>query len=162
MTLKDYMDYKQGQLRSLSAELLVILTLLSLMMLMGGDWDDDGEPDYKQNWFGRTMFRVVNRARREIAFAISPDDWKSTLLRSPIPMLSMIEDVYKTIKNGFDEAGDAIFGEDVEREGISGAIFGKNKGKEKKPFGYEAMRWIPLNKMFRMIEIFEEQEQFEI
>jgi hypothetical protein len=161
MTLKDYMDYKQGQMRSLSAELMVILTLMSLLMILGGDWDDDDEPDYKKSWYGRTLFRVVNRARRELAFAINPDDWRSTFMRSPVPLTGLIEDVFKTVKNGFDQVGDIIFGEE-ERKGVPGIIFGKNKGADKKPLGYEAFRWLPGNKLVRMFEIFESQQDFEI
>lgn len=160
MNFNDFVDYRQGQLRSLAAELMVIMAFITTLMLLGLDWDENGEPDYKQTWAGRTIFRILNRGRREIAFFINPNDWWS-FLRTPIPTTGIIMDAMTWFNNTRDESGDLLFGED-ERTGFNKVIFGGNKNKDKKPVFYETLQWLPGNKALRMLELFENDEQLKI
>lgn len=152
MTFEEFLDYKQGQIKAFAAELFVVLSLVTMLMLAAQDWDDDGKPDYKASMYSRTVYRILNRARREIAFFISPNDW-TQLVRSPIPLTGLAVDAMRWLDNTSDEFGDVVWGEDTDRKGFP-AIFGKNKGADKRPFGYETMRWIPGNKLFKSLEVF--------
>jgi hypothetical protein len=162
MTLKDFMDYKQGQISASATELRVIFTLLAILGGLRGDWDDDGEPDYKETLGGRTMFRMLNRMRMEIAFFINTDDWYR-LFRFPVPIIGLADDFILWVKNTKDEAGDWIYGEEKEREYLAKRLFGANKeGKrDKKPIGYESIQWIPGYKAIRMFEPFKQHEELE-
>ena len=161
MEFKDFLEYKQGQIRSLAAELSVILAFVSSLMFLGSDWDDDGEAFYKKTWANRTLFRMVNRARRELAFAISPDDW-TTLFRTPIPLTGLVVDLQRWLSNTLDETGDILWGEDVERAYLKGMVFGRNRGKDRRPIGYETLRWLPGHKFIKMLEAFDIWEEAEM
>lgn len=111
MNLEDYVEFKQGQLRSASAELSGILAIVTIVMSLRGDWDDDGQADWKRNYFTRTLYRMLNRARRELAFFISPSDWEN-LFRMPIPIMSMVPDTIKALQYALSGVGDIIMGEE--------------------------------------------------
>jgi hypothetical protein len=159
MSFEDYLQYKQGAIRSLAAELTIILSFIAILMYLRGE-GDDGEPRWKENMTTRTLFRIVNRGKRELAFFISPGDW-TIFFRAPLPITSLITDFTKLMGNTLDEIGDVVWGEDVKREGIPGTIFGRNVGKDKKGVGYETARWFPTHKTWRTLEIFKEHEEME-
>lgn len=156
MKFEDFLEYKQGQIRALAAELFTVLSLVLLLMLAAQDWDDDGKPDYKASIYSRTVYRMLNRARREIAFFISPNDW-TNLIRSPIPLTGLAVDAIRWIENTGDSFGDIVWGEDTKRTGLK-AVFGQNKGKDKRPIGYETFRWAPGHKLFKSLEVFPTHE----
>jgi hypothetical protein len=131
--------------------------LVSMVLMLGGDWDDDGVPDYKSSWAGRTLFRITNRARREMAFFISPQD-QMDIIRTPLPVSGLLMDTVKLWKNFLDETGDIVHGEYEKRSGLPGFVFGKNRGKDKKQNFYETIRWIPGHKLIQMLDLFEAYE----
>lgn len=111
MKFEDYVEFKQGQLRSLAAELSTILAIVGMVMALRVDWDDDGEAEWRKNWQTRTFYRSMNRARRELAFFISPNDWTS-ILRMPAPIMSLPVDATNALYSALDGVGDIITGED--------------------------------------------------
>lgn len=162
MSFGDFMAYKQGQIKAAATELRVILSLVTILMALRGDWDDDEEPDYKQTLAGRLLFRSLNRMRMEIAFFLNTDDWYR-LFRFPIPLVGLADDVFATVKNTRDELGDWIYGEETERTYAKRLLFGANKeGKrDKKPLLYESSQWIPGYKAIRILEPFEQHRELE-
>jgi hypothetical protein len=90
MTFEDYLQYKQGAIRSLAAELTVILSFIAVLMYLRGG-GDDGEPRWKENMATRFLFRAVNRSKRELAFFITPGDW-TRFFRAPLPITSLVTD----------------------------------------------------------------------
>jgi len=111
MKFEDFVEYKQGQLRSLAAELSTILAIVGTVMALRVDWDEDGEDEWRKNWYTRTFYRSVNRARRELAFFISPTDW-SYLLRMPAPIMSLPVDATNALYSALDGVGDIVSGEE--------------------------------------------------
>ncbi len=159
MSFEDFLDYKQGQMKSLAAELFIIISLLLFVNYMGGK-DDDGERRFKKNWATRTGFRLLNRAKRELSFFVDFNSLRGTVLRQPIPQLGVLEDIIKWSVNTRDELGDFIEGEEVERDGLSRIAFGANTGwKTDKPMFYETYRAIPGHKFFQTLEIFEREAE---
>jgi hypothetical protein len=111
MSFEDFIEFKQGQIRSGSAELSAILALITIVTSLKGDWDDDGEADWKKNMYTRTLFRMLNRSRRELAFFISPNDWEN-LFRMPVPIMSLVPDTMKALTYALSGVGDIVTGEE--------------------------------------------------
>lgn len=153
MSFEDFIEYKQGQLRSLAAELTVILSFVAVLTALAFDWDDDGKADYVETWAGRTFFRIINRGRRELAFFLNPNDWYQ-MLRTPVPITGLAMDSIAWFKNFKDESGDLIFGED-DRTGMLKVVFGSNRGKDEKPVFFETLRFIPGHKLVKTFDIFD-------
>jgi len=138
MKFEDFVKYKQGQLKSLSAELAAILAVVSMIMVLRADWDDDGEAAWRKNLYSRTLFRALNRGRRELAFFISPEDW-SYMFRMPIPIMSLPIDAARALSQGLDGVGDIVKGEEPVTD----------RGKHK---FYELFKFTPGHKLIQMLE----------
>ncbi len=138
MEFKDFLDFKQRQIRSASAELSAILAVVTIVAMLKGDWDDDGEADWKKNAFSRTLFRMMNRSRRELAFFISPNDWQN-LFRMPIPVMSLVPDTMNALYYALDGMGDIVTGEEPVTD----------RGRSK---FYYLWRRVPGNKLILMFE----------
>jgi hypothetical protein len=138
MSFKDFLDFKQRQIRSASAELSALLAVVTIVAMLKGDWDDDGEADWKKNAFTRTLFRMMNRSRRELAFFISPNDWEN-LFRMPIPMMSLVPDTMNALYAALDGMGDIVMGEEPVT----------SRGRSK---FYYLWRRLPGNKLILMFE----------
>jgi hypothetical protein len=156
MTFEDFLDYKKGQLRALAAELRLILGFISMLAFLGGDWDDDGKPDYQQTQFGRIMYRTSNRIRRELMGVINPDDW-IVLFRQPMPVMGLLIDAQRLVENSFDGARDLMMGDNY-----SGTLLWKKKKSKDPSLLYTYYRWIPGHKvLMQMVEPFEQEKKKE-
>lgn len=133
VTFEEFDDIQQKQLRSMMQELRIILLFAGLILMLGFDWDDDGEKDYKQYLFTRKLMSVLYKTKQELSFVYNPVDF-ANMIKNPIPTISLVSDVYKTIANTGDEILDVIFGE--ER-------FIGGEEKDKQPIFYHTHRWIP-------------------
>jgi hypothetical protein len=119
MEFKDFLEYKEGQLKALSLEVSMLLAIVGIVLALRGDWDDDEQEDWKANMMTRTMFRMLNRSRRELAFFISPSDWEN-LFRMPIPIMSMIPDTLEALQYMIGGIGDIVKGDEpVTKRGRS-------------------------------------------
>lgn len=138
MKFEDFMEFKQGQIKSLASELTMILAIVGAVMVLRADWDDDGEPLWKSNFLSRTAFRAVNRARREIAFFVSPGDW-TALFRMPAPVMSLPVDATNAIKSASEGIWDIVVGAEPDP-------------RQRRSKFYPAWRMIPGNKLLLMFE----------
>lgn len=156
-TFEDFLEYKQGQIKALSIELQFMVSVILLLMALGGGFDDDDEKFAKKNLATRTLYRVLNRYRRELVGIINPNDWNS-MFRDPLPIMSLGNKTLKTINNTFDTGMDVTFGEAEGRSVIK--WFGK-KGKKKDmtPAFYYTWTWMPGYKLFKWLDIFEKDKQ---
>jgi hypothetical protein len=114
-TEEDFMDYMNGQIRSSVTELRVYLAFLTLLMALGGDWDDDGEKDYKNNLVTRATYRTLNRVRRELGFFYGSEG-VSIITKNSVPVTDLLVTSLDLVENTFDESRDAFFGENNNRD----------------------------------------------
>lgn len=155
MSFEDYMDYKQGQIRALASELRVILGFILALSMLGGDWDDDGQADYKASKLGRTSMRLGNRIRRELVGIINPEDWV-VLFRQPLPITGLAIDLNRWVNNTTDSFRDIVMGENYK--GVFKWELDKN---DQKPILYETFRWIPGHKLIQTFEPFDKDKKRE-
>ncbi len=138
MKFEDYVAYKRGQIKATASELRMILALVGMVMALRMDWDDDGQADWQKNWYTRTMFRAINRARREVGFLVSWEDWRYTIFRAPIPIMSLPLDANKALWSALSGIGDFVRGEE------------RPPGERSK--FYPAFRMLPFNKTILFFE----------
>jgi len=119
----------QGQLRAAATELKIIMAAASLMFMLGYDYDDDGEADYKKFFITRWSKSFVDRMFNELTFFVSPRSTEE-ILRSPIPILALMSDFQNFGGNTLDEWRDVIIGE--------------NKKSDRTGFFYYSKSMIPL------------------
>jgi len=138
LSFEDFLDYHRRQIRSAAAEMATIISIITIVLMLKGDHDDDGEADWKKNMWNRTLFRMLNRARRELAFYISPSDWEN-LFRMPIPIMSLFPDTLDALADALSGMGDIISGRPPVKAG------GRSKF-------YKLWRRVPGNKLILMFE----------
>jgi hypothetical protein len=137
ITFEQYNDAKKAQLRVFTYQVRVLAVMALITMLATGDWDDDGEPDYRQNYATRWLFRVVNRTWREAASMYSYSDFNNIIGGGAIPMWGLTRDLANLFANTYDEGRDAIVGE--------------NSNRDQSPVGFYAVGWVPLLARIRQI-----------
>lgn len=143
LTEKDFIDYMQGQIRAGIAELRVFLAFASLILLMGLDWDDDEEPDWKKYYATRQLYRLVNRTKRELGFYYGSEAVDLFLNRA-IPLGGTLITLKKAIENSVDETVDTFSSEEDNRD--------------KTPWGYYSLRLLPFHGLITTFEPFEGDE----
>jgi hypothetical protein len=126
-SFEDFLEVKRGQLKASLTTMRAILGMLSLILFLKGEGDDD-EPRYMENWITRTSFKVLTKAESEIAFMWTPGEFLR-MLKTPFPMTQLISQAGSTIENGADEFLDYIYGE--------------NSSQDKTGAGYYLIQWIP-------------------
>jgi hypothetical protein len=109
VTFDDFLEMKEGQIRAMLAEIRTILSFAALLLFLGGD-GDDGEPRYMDNWFTRTLFKMVAKGDSELMFIWNPDEFLR-LMQNPVPLASLLSSTKQTLFNTFDEGRDFILGE---------------------------------------------------
>ena len=138
MKFEDYLEYKRGQIRATAIEIRAILALIGMVMAFRVDWDDDGEADWKKNYGTRTLFRIVNRTRREVGFLINFEEWQHTIFKAPIPIMSLLFNTPKALWSALDGAGDFVTGEE--------------RDPRKRSKFYPLFRLMPYNKLILFFE----------
>ena len=86
VTFEEFNDIQQRQLKTLMIELRILLAFAGIMMLMAGDWDDDGQADYKKYLLTRKLAATIFKTNQEMSFVFNPIDFTS-MIKSPLPML---------------------------------------------------------------------------
>ncbi len=109
-TFEEFLDYYNGQIKSMVTELQVLLVLITLGMLAGGDWDDDGKKDYKQYLLLNWTYRTINRVKRELGFFYGSEG-VDILFQTSMPVTSVALDAKKALQNFVDQAYHDISGE---------------------------------------------------
>lgn len=152
LTFEDFNEIQQKQLRSMIQELRVMLGLAALILLVGFDWDDDGEKDYNKYLVTRKLASLLFKVQQELSFVYSPVSF-SSMVKSPIPMIGLVNDGWKTVSNTLDESMDLLFGEERLIGGQS---------KDTKPIGTETIKWIPgMSGIIRFFDILSNDVQYE-
>jgi len=135
-----FVDMKKANIKGALMEMRAVLALLALMMVMGGDWDDDGKKDLHQSWGGRKLSGVMNRIYREVAVFADPRELAGPR-SSGIPLISLIQNGVNLLGNSTDELRDAFFGEDSVRD--------------KSNVGYYSWKFVPgLHGIVKMAEVY--------
>ncbi len=136
----NFVEMKRANIRGALTELRAVLALMALMLVMGGDWDDDGTKDLHQSWTGRKLSGIVNRIYREVAVFADPRELAGPR-SSGIPLLSLAQNGLKFTSNSLDEFRDTLFGEDSNRD--------------RTPAGYYTWKFVPgLHGIVQMAEIY--------
>lgn len=115
MTLEDYKALKEGQLRAAAAELEVLLLITGLLFAMAMDWDDDGEPLYKDMYLAHLGYKILNRVKTEISFTFNPAEY-ARMVTTPFPLSSLVGQAARFVLNTADETRDIVFGENSPRD----------------------------------------------
>jgi len=110
-SFEEFLDYYDGQIRAGIQELSVYLALISLVLLLGGDWDEDGKGDYQQYLALSLTYRIINRMRRELGFFLGSEG-VDIALNTTIPVTSLGLDLKRSLLNFIEEAYNDI--RDVE------------------------------------------------
>ena len=146
LTFEAYMEIKQAQSKAMMSELRYMLAIVSLILALGGDWDDDGKKNYAEYWATRKLFALINRTETEIMAAYNPREL-IRLLANPFPVSRLGIDLMYAFGNTFDEFRDFMFGE--------------NSPYDKTPIGYYSVQFVPgLSHLNRLIETFEQNKQY--
>jgi len=140
-----FLETKEAQTRAMMVEIRTILSVLAVLMFLGADGDDDGEPRYMDNYLSRLAFKTLSKANSELTFLWSPEQ-VAQLVKNPVPMSAILGDVLKLLRNTFDEGRDVVFGE--------------NSPYDKAPiFFYTIQMMYGGNQVARFIELYETQKK---
>lgn len=152
VTFEEFNEVQQKQLRSVIQELRTLLVFAGLIVLMGLDWDDDGEKDYKKYLLTRKLASLIFKVQQELAFVYSPVSF-SAMIKSPLPTLGLVSDAWKTIDNSIDEILDIFF--DEQR------IIGGQQ-RDEKNIGAESIKWVPgVGGAIRFLDVMTKDVQYE-
>lgn len=139
VTFEQYQRAKINQVNTLISQIRILALMMMLMMFAGGDWDDDGKPDYRKYWVGRQAYRIFSRIWSESASMYSFTDFNRLIGGGGLPVWSLVVDLSKLLGNTLDETRDLLIGE--------------NDPKDSTPMFYYTIDWIPL--LSRLRKIFE-------
>lgn len=139
ITYDEFVDIQQKQVKALMIELRILLAFAGLLMALLGDWDDDGQKDYKQWLVTRKLASVMFKTQQELSFVYNPVEF-AKLLKNPIPIISLATDAAKALSNGLDELRDVLFGE--------------NSTSDKTPFLYYTSSFVPGGRLLQFIDFF--------
>lgn len=142
----EFLDIQTRQLKSVIVELRILLAFAGLMMLMAGDWNDDGRADYREYLLTRKLAAIIFKTNQEMGFVFNPIDF-TNLIKSPLPMISLVTDLWKLLKNTTDETLDIPFGED--------RLIGGTKD-DKTGIGYYSHTFIPAGKLLDFFDLWKE------
>lgn len=152
ITFEEFNEVQQKQLKSIIQELRVLLLLAGLILLLGMDWDDDGEKDYKKHLLTRKLASLMFKTQQELSFVFDPTSFAS-MVKTPLPMLGLVTDAWKTAANTVDEILDIPFGEERLIGGTT---------RDQQPILYNTHKWIPgLGGLVRFLDIFNSDVSYE-
>jgi hypothetical protein len=102
VSFEEYMQSRVGQMRALALELRMYLITLLMFMMLGGDVDDDGEPNFAEIPGGALLYRMVKKSAVELGFMFNPSELGS-LFNSLTPMIGTLRNLGGIVTNGIDE-----------------------------------------------------------
>ena len=139
-----FIDLKRANMRAAVGEIRAVALLMMIIMMMGGDWDDDGKVDIRQTWIGRKLYAVTNRIYRETAVIIDPREFMNSRSTS-VPLVSLGTNLINLVANSIDEIRDVTFGE--------------NSQSDRSEFGYYTFKFFPgLNGLVKAAEIYSQDK----
>lgn len=143
-----YQKYKEAINRAVVSSLIEIrfsvLMYLSVHA-MRMDYDDDGEPLYKEFWPARQLYKVLAKTHTELIFLMDPRQ-ATMLLTHPIPAFGILKDAVSIITNTGDEALDWLTGRDDARD--------------QSPVFYYSRRFVPgMIQLSRVMEFYKQDKE---
>jgi hypothetical protein len=145
VTFEEFLEIKQAQIKAAMVEMRMILLFLGVIAFLGAE-GDDGEPRYYSTWAGRQLYKVLNRGHSELSFAWNPTEF-IRLVSNPLPLSSLLADVYKTLSNTIEVAL-----EDLNLREIN--------PQDKTPRFYYSSQWIiGMNQLRRIVELYEQDKK---
>lgn len=145
LTFEDFLKVKKASIRAALIEVQIFLALTALIFAMGADWDDDGKPLYKDNWFLHKAYQIINRAKTELQFTLNPFEY-AKVINNPFPIASLATDVAKFLGNTTDEFLDKVTGRDDK--------------KDKTDIGHYTLRFFPgIHQTMRVLNLTEQDEK---
>lgn len=145
ITFEEFEDLQQKQVKALLVELRIVLALAGLMLMLGADWDDDGEADYKKYYAAKVAMAAIYKTNQELTFVFNPTEFAS-MIKNPIPMIGLVTSAQKTLYNTLDETRDIMLGE--------------NSNKDKTIPFYYLHQWIPgAYGMSKLLGIFDNEPE---
>lgn len=158
VTYEMFREVQQKQLKAAIVEMRIILSFMLLSVLAMGDWDDDGEKDYKKYLLTRKLMSVILKTKQEISFFVNPTEFVN-LTKNPIPMVGLLQDATKTINNTFDELYDVANGNVVIGEKT--LVVGEKDPKDRKNIGSYSHSWIPgVGGLFQLFDVLSDDVQY--
>lgn len=128
VTLDQFVLANQRAIKAALWEMRMVMIFGAITALLGAK-GDDGEPLYAEmGWFGRTLYKTLNRGAAEVSFTLNPKEFIN-LVRNPLPISKLLVDMMNTIENTADETRDFVFGE--------------NSPNDRSPIGFHASKWVP-------------------
>ena len=107
VSFEQFVKIRNDKFRANAYEARIVLLLILLIVALSGDWDDNGEENYKEFFGGKATFKVLNRAYNEITFFSNPMSAK-TIIKGAVPMLVFAEKASLLLNNTFDETRDFV------------------------------------------------------
>lgn len=144
VTFEMFLEIKEAQMRTMLLQLRVIFGFLGFLMFLGAD-GDDGEARYMDNWISRFIYKSMAKGQSELMFVWNPNEFQK-LIKNPIPILSLLGDLFTTLKNTVDETRDFMFGE--------------NSPQDKTPAFYSTVQWAyGGSQLSRFLELYKQYEK---
>ena len=98
----ELLETREKALRALVGEVRILAVLLSMVAFLGGDHDDDGQKNWKENLALRNLYRVTNRLITEMSFAYNPEELKTLTRGNIIPLVTLVDKTWKLGEEIFD------------------------------------------------------------
>lgn len=111
-SFEDYMEIKRRQIGYALKEIRTMIAMVGLIMFLGSGDDD---PYYKKNVALRNIYRILNKSLTEVGFVYTPSEFVK-LLKNPLPLVSVLDQVSKTLANTADEIRDNLYKENSKRD----------------------------------------------
>jgi hypothetical protein len=132
ITEGEFIDIYIGNLKSIMAELLVLLAVGAAVTAITSTGDDDR----KNNGFKKYMSRALKKYYNEFAFYFLPIEF-ARLLKNPVPVIGLTEDFYK-------------FGQSVIKESY-GTITGDSELTDKAMPMKQFLKSVPVGKEYLLL-----------
>jgi len=127
-TLDQFVLANQRAIKAALWEARMVMIFGAITALLGAKGDDE-EPLYAEmGWFGRVLYKTLNRGAAEISFTLNPREFIN-LARNPLPISKLLVDIMNTVENTADETRDFAFGE--------------NSPGDRTPWLYHGSKWLP-------------------
>ena len=145
-----YQLARNGQIKAFIVEARTITAILLLAMLLGSEWADD---DDDEDGVHKKAIRYLDRLYDEMSFFYNPFSVTS-ILKSPIPLITSITSVLLMTTNFTDEILDYMFGE-MQTKGKNKGRYEREKNDQTPPFHYFSRLFPILGNLLDELEDFE-------
>ncbi len=114
LTIVDFIELRKAKLKGMAAELRVYFLMMMITALSKSVIPDD-DKDKMEMFVTRNAYLMANKGFLELSFFLQPSSITS-VLKQPIPSMSIFTDIQKVIENGTQEWHDIVRGIDNKRD----------------------------------------------